>query len=114
MDNFGELMARIPSGHENAIKMPELAAGMHVTQRELRKMVQDARHAGHVIAGDRAGYYQPATLAEYRHCYLMTKMRALGTMAYLSAIKNGMTAAAMEEGSVEQVTLEEYVQGMEA
>ncbi len=113
MDQYHDLMARIPHGSGKAVAMSTLAADMHTTQRELRKLVQDARQHGHVIAGDRHGYYRPETLPEYKKCYLQTRHRALGTMSYLKAIQEEMQTKAMEDGNVQQMTLEEYVEEME-
>lgn len=54
-----KIMDFIPEGRAAAVSMQYLALLLHTDERSIRKMVHDARIAGHIICSDECGYYLP-------------------------------------------------------
>ena len=77
----------IPHGKDNAIKMSALAAALHTSEREVRKIIHEARCNGAVIIGDNHGYYLPETREELLPYYLTARKRSVSGLKALKATK---------------------------
>lgn len=57
----------IPKGKENAVKRTDLAAKLHLSDREMRQMLEALGEKRHVVCNlmDGRGYYVPANETEY-------------------------------------------------
>ena len=95
-EKIREIVSLIPEGKENAVSMSRLAYQVNLSKRELRKAIQYAREGGEIIAGDEAGYYQPVTPEEYRHCLNRAHAREKTTLDSIKALELHMSE--IEEG----------------
>ena len=77
------------AGHENAIKRHDLARLLDVPDREMRKMIEQARQEGWQILnkGDGAGYYLATSLEELERHYRVERSRAIKTLYNLKPIR---------------------------
>ena len=86
-------LALIPEGEENAVSMADLAGRAGTDDRTVRKTVFDLRVRGHIIAGDRSGYYRPATTSQIKSYYHLALRRARSSLAIVNAMKKRLRAA---------------------
>ena len=77
----------IPHGKDNAIKMSALAAALHASERDVRRLIHEARCNGAVIIGDNHGYYLPETREELLPYYLTARKRSVSGLKALKATK---------------------------
>ena len=77
----------IPHGKDNAIKMSALAAALHTSEREVRKIIHEARCNGAVIIGDNNGYYLPCSQEELLPYYITARKRSASGLKALRAAK---------------------------
>lgn len=73
----------IHDGEQNAVSMRELSILLDIDQREVRKMIEQARIAGTVIAGTDAGIFFPVTQDELREYVNRTQSRIDTSIATL-------------------------------
>lgn len=79
---YAMLEAAIPHGRRNAITREALAAKLGMSDRQMRKAIEDARYAGLVIlnAGDGIGYFQSDNIAEIEQQYKTDRSRAISVL----------------------------------
>lgn len=61
---YREIAAILRDGSENAIHSKSLAKILHVSERQLRQIMEVIRRHGIVVASDENGYYYPNTVPE--------------------------------------------------
>ena len=73
------LLAHIPNGRNNAISRAALAARLGMTDRAMRRAIEDARADGAIIinTGDGNGYFTTNDIAEIRRKYWLEKHRMI-------------------------------------
>ena len=76
-------------GKENAISRKDLAHIIGVSDRQMRKMVEEARRDGLVVCCDQdsKGYYLADTPEEYRRQYWQTYNRAMSLLVQLKGMR---------------------------
>lgn len=77
----------ISYGKAKAVKMSELAAAMHTSEREVRKIIHDARCNDAVICSDNDGYFIPETREELLPYYSAARKRSISGLKSLKAAK---------------------------
>ena len=77
----------LPKGKRNAVRMSELAAALHTSEREVRKFIHEARCNGAVIIGDNNGYYLPCSREELLPYYFAARKRSISGLKALKAAK---------------------------
>lgn len=72
----------IPFGRRNAVTRSDLAAKLGMTDRQMRKAVEDARNEGLIILCEcnGRGYYQSDDLNEIYHQYKQDTNRAMSIL----------------------------------
>ena len=85
------ILDMIPEGRENAVSMADLARVLKVEERQIRKIVFDARIDGTVICGTAAGYYKPATEAEIREYIAIAGSRSISGLKALRAARKKLS-----------------------
>lgn len=70
-----DIMTFIAKGKENAISRQELCVMLNLPDRQVRKLIQDARDRGEIIlnAQDGAGYYTSDDVGELERQYNPTR-----------------------------------------
>ena len=83
------VVAALQPGHENAVKRHVLAHRLGVTDRKMRKMIEQARQDGWLILndGDGAGYYMASDLDALERHYRVERARAIKTLYTLRPIR---------------------------
>ena len=68
----------IPTGHENAVTREQLVIRLNLTDREIRRLIEEARDRGELIIndGDGRGYYISDDIADIKKQFFMDKSRA--------------------------------------
>lgn len=77
----------LPKGKAQAVKMSTLAAALHISDRDVRKLIHEARCNGAVIIGDNNGYYLPDSREELLPYYLAARKRSVSGLKSLKAAK---------------------------
>ena len=77
----------VPYGKAKAVKMSELAAAMHTSEREVRKIIHDARCNGAVICSDNDGYCISETQKDLLPYYSVARKRSISGLKSLKAAK---------------------------
>lgn len=72
----------IPFGRENAIKRAELVALLRLSDRMVRRQIEEARLRGEVILNDQtgAGYFRSNDVAELKRQMAQNRSRALSIL----------------------------------
>ena len=67
----------IIEGKENSITRAQLCAITGMTDRQVRRAIEDARHAGAIIANDQdgRGYYVPTSITEIERQFRQNESR---------------------------------------
>ena len=76
------LAAMIPWGRARAISREALATALQTSDRQMRKMIENARNEGLIVlnAQDGSGYYQSADVAELAAQYRQDTARAMAIL----------------------------------
>ena len=95
MTDTARLAGMIPSGRENAITRAELACRMGLNDRQMRKVVEDARAEGVIILNrqDGGGYYQTDDLDDMMRQYRQDTARALAILKRRKPLRDKLKAA---------------------
>lgn len=83
-DKWQWLVMFIPTGEREAVSMSHLARTLAVSQRELRRSIEQARRAGNLICSSEKGYFIPETLDELKAYAHRTRERARTNRACLA------------------------------
>lgn len=85
----------IPFGRENAIPRRDLAEKLSMSDREMRRMIEQARYEGLFVMNDQSGvgYYRTMDLAELKRQYDQDTSRALKILARRKPIRDTLKAA---------------------
>jgi hypothetical protein len=88
----------IPFGRENAVTRQVLCALTGLSDRKVRKLIEDARREGCIICNDQdgAGYYQTADLDEIESQYRQQRSRALSILSQQKHMRRLLKAAGRE------------------
>lgn len=94
-ENAARLAGAIPFGRENAVTRRELAMRLGVSDREMRKMIEDGRAEGLIIINDCTGrgYYQTDDLAEMERQYRQDTSRAMAILKRRVPLRNALKKA---------------------
>lgn len=94
-------------GKENAVTRGELVAILNLPDRQIRKLIQEARDRGEIIinAQDGAGYYKSDDEGELKRQYLTNQNRAMSILRQQKHIRKKLLALAADG----QVSLEDLV-----
>lgn len=87
--NVTELIATLDYGRSNAIRRHTLAALLDVSDREMRKTIEEARNCGYVILSlpNGGGYYLSNNMDEIHDFYLREKARAYSILCRLRPMR---------------------------
>jgi len=79
----------IPTGKENAITRSDLARILGMTDRAVRKAIEEARDRGALICndGDGEGYYKASDIGQIERQYRVDRARALSTLKRLKTMR---------------------------
>ena len=91
-----KLMDLLPKGEENAISMHELGSLIGMENREVRKMIFNARCAGKIICSSEKGYFLPVTDMELLKWYRIAKARGVATMTTLKKARQILKEAGID------------------
>lgn len=82
-------------GTENAVTRAELCARTGLTDRQLRKAIEEARHAGEIIINkqDGKGYYKPVLIADIETQYRQNERRAKTILHYQKHLRKALKEA---------------------
>lgn len=85
----------IPEGKANAIPRHELARVLGMTDRAVRKAIEEARDKGELICndGDGEGYYIACEIEEINRQYRTDRARALAVLKRLKTMRRMLKAA---------------------
>lgn len=99
--NTNAIAAAIPFGQENAISRKELAAKLGMSDRKMRKCVEEARADGLLILNDQngRGYWQSNDIDELRQQYDQDTARALSILQRRKPLRDALVAAGVEVNS---------------
>ena len=102
---MADIMTFIPMGKENAIGRQELSILLNMPDRQVRRLIQDARDRGEIILNsqDGAGYYCSDDVGELKRQYRTNRNRALSILRQQKYIRRRVDE--LEQSG--QVTLEE-------
>lgn len=81
------LMSLIPDGEDNAKSMRELSRECGVSPREVRKIIENARRDGMIIASSDSGYFIPSCEEELNAFYIRTMYRINTTLDTLRPVE---------------------------
>ena len=95
MSDYAAVVNHIPFGRENAVSRRMLAQQTGMTDRQVRRCIEDARRDGVFIISDqeRGGYYQTAQLNEIEYQYRIDRARALAVLARLKPMSQVLREA---------------------
>lgn len=95
IENSVRLAAVVPFGRENAVTRRELAMRLGVSDRVMRRMIEDGRAEGLIIINDGTGrgYYQTNDLAEMERQYRQDTSRALAILKRRAPLRNALKEA---------------------
>ena len=88
----------IPEGKENAISREVLARRLGLTDRQTRKLIEEARDRGELICndGDGEGYYLACDLGQIERQYRKDRARALSVLKRLKTMRTMLRDAGKE------------------
>ena len=88
----------IPEGKENAISREVLARRLGLTDRQTRKLIEEARDRGVLICndGDGAGYFLACDLGQIERQYRKDRARALSVLKRLKTMRTMLRDAGKE------------------
>ena len=88
----------IPEGKENAIPRSVLAVRLGLTDRQTRKLIEEARDRGELICndGDGEGYYLASDLGQVERQYRKDRARALSVLKRLKTMRTMLRDAGKE------------------
>ena len=88
----------IPEGKENAISREVLATRLGLTDRQTRKLIEEARDRGELICndGDGEGYYLACDLGQIERQYRKDRARALSVLKRLKTMRTMLRDAGKE------------------
>jgi hypothetical protein len=88
----------IPEGKENAIPRSVLAVRLGMTDRQVRKLIEEARDRGELICndGDGEGYYLASDLGQIERQYRKDRARALSVLKRLKTMRRMLRDAGKE------------------
>lgn len=89
-ERLGEL---IPHGRRHAISRERLAAALHLSDREMRKLVAEAKKQGLMICNDGGGYYQSDELNDIHRQYRRETARAMSILKARKPMRDVLKAA---------------------
>ena len=84
---YKKLIELIPKGEENAVSMSALARLLGVEERDIRRLVLQARCDGELICSSNHGYYYPANDAELIDYYTSLSARFRSTQKVLAVVE---------------------------
>lgn len=92
------LKEMIPFGRENAIPRRDLAEKLSMSDREMRKAIEQTRREGMFIIcrPDGRGYYRSNDLGELKAQYDQDKRRALSILARMKEMRRTLKAAGVK------------------
>ena len=92
---YAMLEAAIPHGRRNAITREALAAKLGMSDRQMRKAIEDARYAGLVILNDQngRGYWISDDVLEMRRQYAKDTSRAMSILKRRKPLRDALKAA---------------------
>ena len=98
MINTEILIAHIPFGRENAVSRDYLAMLLGVTDREMRRLINQARNEGHIIINDQngRGYYQSDDPDHIAKQYKQNQRRALSILVQQKHLRKRLKEAGRE------------------
>ena len=99
MKKYEKLMSFIPLGRDNAISMRTLASLLKICDRDVRRVVLDARLDGELICGDDSGYYAPFDDMEALGWYIFAKARGDTTLKSIEAVGKMLRDHGVMKGS---------------
>lgn len=87
-----DIMTFIPQGRENAIPRRELVEILHLPDRTVREMIEQARRQGHLIINDGSGvgYYTSEDPDELASQYRRNEHRALSILVQQKHLRKRM------------------------
>ena len=85
---YKKLIELIPKGEENAIPMHTLAVMTGNEDRDIRRLVLQARCDGELICSSNHGYYYPANDSELIDYYTLLSARCNSTQKVLAVIES--------------------------
>ncbi len=99
----------IGTGRENAVTRGELVAILNLPDRQIRRLIQEARDRGEIIinAQDGAGYYMSNDVGELKRQYQSNRRRALSVLRQQKYLRWKIREAEQQN----QVTIEEVCDG---
>lgn len=76
------IMNYIGKGRENAVTRAQLVAQLHLPDRKVRNMIEEARRRGEIIINrqDGAGYYTSEALPDLQRQYNANQNRAMSIL----------------------------------
>lgn len=82
-------------GEGNAITRAELCARTGLTDRQVRRAIEDARHAGEIIINKQngKGYYRPVLIADIEQQYKQNERRAKSILHYQKYLRRALRDA---------------------
>ena len=88
----------IPEGKENAISREVLARRLGLTDRQTRKLIEEARDRGVLICndGDGTGYFLACDLGQIERQYRKDRARALSVLKRLKTMRTMLRDAGKE------------------
>ena len=94
-------------GKENAVTRGELVALLNLPDRQVRRLIQEARDQGEIIinAQDGAGYYRSEDLGDLQRQLRLNQRRALSVLRQQKYLRQKIREAENKE----QMTLDEVV-----
>ena len=95
-DTTARIVSLIPKGKDNAISRAWLIWALDTSDRQVRKMIAQAREDGYLIINTGKGYYIPDDVADLIRFYRRERKRAISIFV---GLKN--TRAQLKEMGVE-------------
>ena len=88
----------IPEGKANAISREVLATRLGLTDRQVRRMIEEARERGELIVndGDGEGYYLASDIGQIERQYRKDRARALAVLKRLKTMRQKLKEAGKE------------------
>ena len=95
----------IGTGKENAVTRGELVAILNLPDRQVRKLIQEARTRGEIIINDQdgAGYYLSDDLGEMKRQLALNQSRAVSVLRQQKYLRQKIREAEQKD----QVKIEE-------
>ena len=92
---FKLLLSCIPEGTKNAIPRSKLVSRLGLPDRKVRKMIEEARCSGFIIANDQSGkgYYQPDDIDDIERQYWQNRHRAMTILSQQKHLRKKLHAA---------------------